>query len=91
MAALVIYCDFRSWTIFRSVHAESIGVGGKNIEYRPIWKSMDQQPVFRAARTFFKSRADLGYATGPCLPSSLGINDLGDEEVCSMNSGTLGA
>ena len=41
----------------------------RNIESRPIWKPMHQQPVFRGARSFLKGKADSVYSSGLCLPS----------------------
>ena len=62
----------------------------RNIESRPIWKPMHQQPVFRGARSFLSGKADSVYSLGLCLPSGPGITDLDVEEVCSVISRTLG-
>ncbi|MDA9227038.1 aminotransferase class I/II-fold pyridoxal phosphate-dependent enzyme [Actinomycetota bacterium] len=62
----------------------------RNIESRPIWKPMHQQPVFRGARSFLNGKADSVYSSGLCLPSGPGITDLDVEEVCSVISRTLG-
>jgi pyridoxal phosphate-dependent aminotransferase EpsN len=62
----------------------------RNIESRPIWKPMHQQPVFRGARSFLNGKADAVYSSGLCLPSGPGITDLDIEEVCSVISQTLG-
>ena len=62
----------------------------RNIESRPIWKPMHQQPVFRGARSFLKGKADSVYSSGLCLPSGPRITDLDVEEVCSVISRTLG-
>ncbi len=62
----------------------------RNIESRPIWKPMHQQPVFRGARTFLSGKADAVYSSGLCLPSGPGITDLDIEEVCLVISMTLG-
>ena len=61
----------------------------RNIESRPIWKPMHQQPVFRSARTFLSGKADCVYSSGLCLPSGPGITDLDVEEACSVILKTL--
>ncbi|MDA9016929.1 aminotransferase class I/II-fold pyridoxal phosphate-dependent enzyme [Actinomycetota bacterium] len=61
----------------------------RNIESRPIWKPMHQQPVFRSARTFLSGKADRVYSSGLCLPSGPGITDLDVEEACSVILRTL--
>jgi dTDP-4-amino-4,6-dideoxygalactose transaminase len=60
-----------------------------NIESRPIWKPMHQQPVFAGARSFLSGAADSIYASGLCLPSGPGITDSDIEEICSVISQTL--
>ncbi|MDE0973875.1 MAG: DegT/DnrJ/EryC1/StrS family aminotransferase [Candidatus Nanopelagicales bacterium] len=62
----------------------------RNIESRPIWKPMHNQPVFRGARTFLNGKADSVYSSGLCLPSGPRITDFDVEEVCSVISKTLG-
>jgi dTDP-4-amino-4,6-dideoxygalactose transaminase len=60
-----------------------------NIESRPIWKPMHQQPVFAEARSFLSGAADSIYASGLCLPSGPGITDSDIEEICSIVNLTL--
>lgn len=48
-----------------------------NIESRPLWKPMHQQPVFAGARSFLTGAADRLFATGLTLPSG---SALGPEE-----------
>ena len=60
-----------------------------NIESRPIWKPMHQQPVFAGARSFMSGKADSVYASGLCLPSGPGITDSDIEEICSVILSTL--
>jgi dTDP-4-amino-4,6-dideoxygalactose transaminase len=55
-----------------------------NIESRPIWKPMHQQPVFAGSRSFLSGAADAIYASGLCLPSGPGITDSDIEEICSI-------
>jgi dTDP-4-amino-4,6-dideoxygalactose transaminase len=62
----------------------------RNIESRPIWKPMHQQPVFTGARSFMSGKADSVYASGLCLPSGPGITDTDIEEICEVIELTLG-
>jgi dTDP-4-amino-4,6-dideoxygalactose transaminase len=63
----------------------------RNIESRPIWKPMHQQPVFTGARFFMSGKADSVYSSGLCLPSGPGITDVDIEETCSVIADTLGS
>ena len=51
----------------------------ENIESRPIWKPMHQQPVFRDNETHMTGVADRLFEEGLCLPSGVGLSD-GDIE-----------
>ena len=44
-------------------------LGDADIESRPLWKPMHQQPVFAGARSFLDGTADRLFATGLTLPS----------------------
>lgn len=61
----------------------------RNIESRPIWKPMHQQPVFAGSRSFLSGNADAIYSSGLCLPSGPGITDSDVDEICSVISQTL--
>ena len=61
----------------------------RNIESRPIWKPMHQQPVFAGSRSFLSGNADSIYASGLCLPSGPGITDSDIDEICSVIMQTL--
>ena len=61
----------------------------RNIESRPIWKPMHQQPVFAGSRSFLTGRADSIYSSGLCLPSGPGITNSDIDEICSVISQTL--
>ena len=61
----------------------------RNIESRPIWKPMHQQPVFAGSRSFLSGEADSIYSSGICLPSGPGITDSDIDEICSVLSQTL--
>jgi dTDP-4-amino-4,6-dideoxygalactose transaminase len=45
------------------------------IETRPFWKPMHQQPVFRSARAVLDGSADLLFARGLTLPSGSAMSD----------------
>ncbi len=45
----------------------------RDIEARPVWKPMHQQPVFSGCRTFGGSAADRIFAQGICLPSGTAL------------------
>ncbi len=51
----------------------------QNIESRPIWKPMHQQPVFRDHEAHLTGVADRLFEEGLCLPSGVGLSD-GDIE-----------
>jgi dTDP-4-amino-4,6-dideoxygalactose transaminase len=62
----------------------------RNIESRPIWKPMHQQPVFSGARSFKIGKADSVYSSGLCLPSGPAITDADIDEICEAIAVTLG-
>ncbi|MUL64949.1 pyridoxal-5'-phosphate-dependent protein [Mycobacterium sp. CBMA 234] len=45
-----------------------------DIENRPLWKPMHQQPVFAGARSFLRGDADRLFATGIALPSGSALS-----------------
>lgn len=47
----------------------------QNIEVRPIWKPMHQQPVFRDREVHLTGVADRLFEEGVCLPSGVGLTD----------------
>ena len=47
----------------------------ENIESRPIWKPMHQQPVFRDHESHLTGVADRLFEEGLCLPSGVGLTD----------------
>jgi len=67
-----------------------IALEERNIESRPIWKPMHQQPVFVGARSFTSGKADFIYSSGLCLPSGPGITDADIDEICAVIAATLG-
>lgn len=52
-----------------------------DIETRPVWKPMHQQPVYRAARTWLTGAADRLFATGLALPSGSQLSDAAQQRI----------
>ena len=46
-----------------------------NIESRPVWKPMHQQPVFAGSMSYLTGVADEIFADGLCLPSGAAMSD----------------
>ena len=46
-----------------------------NIETRPLWKPLHQQPVFADCKAYCNGVSDKLFATGLCLPSGSNITD----------------
>ena len=55
-----------------------------NIESRPIWKPMHQQPVFRKHRAYLNGKADALFRDGLCLPSGSGVDEEAVRRVCDV-------
>jgi dTDP-4-amino-4,6-dideoxygalactose transaminase len=55
-----------------------------NIESRPTWKPMHQQPVFFGSPTFLNGRADKLFEEGLCLPSGAGVTTDVVERICAV-------
>jgi dTDP-4-amino-4,6-dideoxygalactose transaminase len=46
-----------------------------NIETRPLWKPLHQQPVFASCKAYCNGVSDKLFATGLCLPSGSNITE----------------
>lgn len=55
-----------------------------NIESRPIWKPMHQQPVFRGCKAFLNGHADALFRDGLCLPSGTSMDEAAVDRVSSL-------
>jgi dTDP-4-amino-4,6-dideoxygalactose transaminase len=53
----------------------------ENIETRPLWKPMHQQPVFATAKSYLNGNSDKLFENGLCLPSG---SNLTEEEFDRM-------
>ena len=61
-----------------------------NIESRPIWKPMHQQPVFSSAPKLLNGTADILFAQGLCLPSGPNMDEALVDRVVSIVIGEIG-
>ena len=55
----------------------------ENIETRPLWKPMHQQPVFASSKSYLNGVSDKLFENGLCLPSG---SNLTDEEFDRINN-----
>ncbi|MDO9486043.1 MAG: aminotransferase class I/II-fold pyridoxal phosphate-dependent enzyme [Actinomycetota bacterium] len=60
-----------------------------NIESRPVWKPMHQQPVFAEAKSYLTGTADQIFADGLCLPSGPNVTEADIALVCDTIVGVL--
>ena len=47
----------------------------ENIETRPLWKPMHQQPVFATSKNYLKGVSDMLFENGLCLPSGSNLTE----------------
>jgi dTDP-4-amino-4,6-dideoxygalactose transaminase len=47
----------------------------ENIETRPLWKPMHQQPVFSSSKNYLNGVSDKLFENGLCLPSGSNLTD----------------
>jgi dTDP-4-amino-4,6-dideoxygalactose transaminase len=47
----------------------------ENIECRPLWKPMHQQPIFKHHPVYMNGTSDLLFEKGLCLPSGSNLTD----------------
>lgn len=71
LSVIVVDPTLTGWT------AAELGahLAGHDIETRPVWKPMHQQPVFAGARTLLCGAADRLFATGLALPSGSSMDE----------------
>lgn len=60
-----------------------------NIESRPVWKPMHQQPVFAGNPTFLNGSADALFASGLCLPSGTDVSETEIQRVAEVVNSVL--
>jgi dTDP-4-amino-4,6-dideoxygalactose transaminase len=66
-----------------------LALENENIESRPVWKPMHQQPVFKDSLAFLTGKANQVFTEGLCLPSGPSISDVDLEEISSIIIRTL--
>ncbi|MGZ5441404.1 MAG: DegT/DnrJ/EryC1/StrS family aminotransferase [Thermoanaerobaculia bacterium] len=66
-----------------------LALESKNIEARPIWKPMHQQPLFRGARFVGSGIAERLFDQGLCLPSGSSLRSSDLERVASVVRSTV--
>lgn len=62
----------------------------ENIEARPLWKPMHQQPVFSECRIVGGGVSDALFASGMCLPSGSSLTDQDQERIVGTLAGMYG-
>jgi len=53
----------------------------ENIESRPIWKPMHQQPVFSEYPSYLSGISDMLFKNGICLPSGTNMTAMDKERI----------
>ena len=66
-----------------------LALESENIESRPVWKPMHQQPVFKGAECHLTGAADRIFADGLCLPSGADMTDADIDLVSQIVVATL--
>jgi pyridoxal phosphate-dependent aminotransferase EpsN len=61
-----------------------LALDAENIEARPVWKPMHQQPVFRRSDAIGGSVADELFAQGLCLPSGSSLSSCEQQRVIDV-------
>jgi len=81
------------WLTTLTIDAKQFGVGyetvrlaleAQQIEARPVWKPMHQQPVFAGCRVIGGSVSDALFATGLCLPSGSSLTVAQQQRVIDV-------
>jgi dTDP-4-amino-4,6-dideoxygalactose transaminase len=52
-----------------------LAMDAENIETRPLWKPMHQQPVFATAKSYINGTSDKLFKNGLCLPSGSNLTE----------------
>ena len=52
-----------------------LGMDEENIETRPLWKPMHQQPVFASSKSYLNGVSDKLFENGLCLPSGSNLTE----------------
>ena len=52
-----------------------LSLAEENIESRPLWKPMHQQPIFTKCKAYLNGISDTLFENGLCLPSGSNLTD----------------
>jgi dTDP-4-amino-4,6-dideoxygalactose transaminase len=52
-----------------------LALDAENIESRPLWKPMHQQPIFASSTSYLNGTSDKLFDNGLCLPSGSNLTD----------------
>jgi dTDP-4-amino-4,6-dideoxygalactose transaminase len=52
-----------------------LAMGAENIETRPLWKPMHQQPIFSSSKCYLNGVSDTLFENGLCLPSGSNLTE----------------
>lgn len=52
-----------------------LAMNAENIETRPLWKPMHQQPIFATAKSYLNGTSDKLFENGLCLPSGSNLTE----------------
>lgn len=61
-----------------------IALENENIETRPTWKPMHQQPIFASYPAYLDGTSDRFFEYGLCLPSGTSMNDEDCNDICKI-------
>lgn len=64
-------------------------LAAKNVEARPVWKPMHQQPLFKDAESHLTGVADAVFDSGLCLPSGSAMTEADVDRVADIILATL--
>ena len=58
-----------------------LAMEAENIEARPLWKPMHQQPVFSTSKSYLNGVSDKLFENGLCLPSGSNLTEVEFERI----------
>jgi dTDP-4-amino-4,6-dideoxygalactose transaminase len=61
-----------------------LALDAENIESRPLWKPMHQQPIFASSTSFLNGTSDRLFANGLCLPSGSNLTEPDFDRIFSV-------
>ena len=66
-----------------------LALDANQIESRPLWKPLHQQPVFEKTKSYLNGISDRLFATGLCLPSGSNLTEADQKKVIAIIENTL--